>query len=91
MAVDTSSVMDPYHVAEFDSYEEYLDSMISKEDLYYLQDEELARQLIELRYRGSGDTLKREEFEQKKRELEELKHPTTKPKTASSYDKFLEF
>ena len=30
------------------------------------QDEELARQLVELGYRGSGEVLKREEFEAKK-------------------------
>jgi len=31
-----------------------------------LQDEELARQLVELGYRGSGEVLKREEFEARK-------------------------
>ena len=35
-------------------------------DLYYLEDEELARQLVELGYRGSGEVLKREEFETRK-------------------------
>ena len=38
---------------------------------YYLEDEELARQLVELGYRGSGDTLKRDEFEARKRALRE--------------------
>eukprot|EP00968_Pinguiococcus_pyrenoidosus_P023937 scaffold4101_cov267-Pinguiococcus_pyrenoidosus.AAC.8 len=28
-------------------------------DMFYLEDEDLARQLVELNYRGSGDTLKR--------------------------------
>ena len=41
------------------SYEEYLDSQITKVDLFYLEDEELARDLIELGYRGSGEILKR--------------------------------
>ena len=31
-----------------------------------IQDEELARQLVELGYRGSGEVLKREEFEARK-------------------------
>jgi len=31
---------------EFDSYEDYLDSQITETDLYYLEDEELARQLV---------------------------------------------
>ena len=34
--------------------------------IYTVQDEELARQLVELGYRGSGEVLKREEFEARK-------------------------
>ena len=57
-------------VTEYATYEDYLDAQISKKDLYYLEDEELARQLVELGYRGSGEVLKREEFEAKKRAIE---------------------
>jgi len=32
-------------------YEDYLDSHITKTDLFYLEDVELARQLVELGYR----------------------------------------
>ncbi|XP_076854726.1 cilia- and flagella-associated protein 299 [Brachyhypopomus gauderio] len=46
---------------EFHTYEELLDSRITSLDLYYLEDKELARQLVELGYRGSVP--KREEFE----------------------------
>lgn len=35
-----------------------------------LQDEELARQVVELGYRGSGEVLKREEFEARKQAAE---------------------
>ncbi|XP_065652219.1 cilia- and flagella-associated protein 299 isoform X4 [Hydra vulgaris] len=49
-------------VAKFEKYEDFLDSQITPLDLYYLEDEELARQLVELGYRGSGEVLKREEF-----------------------------
>ena len=34
--------------------------------ILYIKDEELARQLVELGYRGSGEVLKREEFEARK-------------------------
>ena len=34
------------------------------------QDQELARQLVELGYRGSGEVLKREEFEARKQAAE---------------------
>ncbi|XP_069782841.1 cilia- and flagella-associated protein 299 isoform X2 [Narcine bancroftii] len=53
-------------INEFETYESFLDSQITSLDLYYLEDEELARQLVELGYRGSGEVLKREEFEMRK-------------------------
>jgi hypothetical protein len=57
-------------VTEFNTYEDFLDSQITPLDLYYLEDEELARQLVELGYRGSGEVLKREEFEARKQAAE---------------------
>jgi hypothetical protein len=60
--------------SEFPTYEDYLDSQISEKDLKYLQDEELARQLVELGYRGSGEALKREEFDARKKEIEDMKY-----------------
>jgi len=57
-------------VTEFATYEDFLDSQITPLDLFYLEDEELARQLVELGYRGSGEVLKREEFEARKQAAE---------------------
>ena len=60
MEEDSLDVNGPLDEAlKFATYEDYLDSQISATDLYYLEDEELARQLVELGYRGSGETLKR--------------------------------
>lgn len=56
---------------QFDTYEDYLDSQVTSTDMYYLEDEDLARQLVELGYRGSGDTLTREEFEAQKKMIKE--------------------
>ncbi|KAJ3088668.1 hypothetical protein HK102_008226 [Quaeritorhiza haematococci] len=60
-------------ITEFSTYEEYLDSQITPIDLYYLEDKELARQLVELGYRGSGEPLKREEFESRKKAAENFR------------------
>lgn len=57
-------------VTDFSTYEDFLDSQITPLDLYYLEDEELARQLVELGYRGSGEVLKREEFLSRKQAAE---------------------
>eukprot|EP00040_Diaphanoeca_grandis_P008865 m.46680 g.46680 ORF g.46680 m.46680 type:complete len:233 (-) comp20305_c0_seq1:210-908(-) len=66
---DSQSQLDNI-ASEFATYEDFLNSQISPVDLYYLEDEELARQLVELGYRGSGEVVKREEFEAKKAAFE---------------------
>jgi len=74
----------------FASYEDYLDSQVSELDMFYLEDEELARQLIELGYRGTGDVLKREEFEaRKKADREKHLHKDAPPKPLASVGKDL--
>ncbi|KAK2541734.1 hypothetical protein Q9233_000640 [Columba guinea] len=47
----------------FRTYEEYLESQLTALDMYYLESEEVGRQLVELGFRGSGNVLQREEFE----------------------------
>ena len=55
---DESSSLDV--VERFDTYEDYLDSQLTATDMNYLEDEEMARQLVELGYRGLGDTIRRD-------------------------------
>ncbi|XP_055967404.1 cilia- and flagella-associated protein 299 [Sorex fumeus] len=57
-------------VTQFSTYEDFLDSQITTVDLYYLEDEGLARQLVELGYRGIGEVIKREDFEARKAAIE---------------------
>ena len=75
----------------FATYEDYLESQISSTDMFYLEDDELARQLVELGYRGNGEVLKREEFIQRKK-LERDRHlqRTSVPKVLASANKDLE-
>lgn len=47
-------------VERFDTYENYLDSQLTAADMNYLEDDEMARQLVELGYRGLGDTIRRD-------------------------------
>ena len=53
-------------VNEFPTYEDYLDNQVTPVDMYYLENEQMARQLVELGYRGEGEILRREEFESRK-------------------------
>ncbi len=76
-------------VGEYATYEDYLDSQISATDIYYLEDEDLARQLVELGYRGSGETLKRDEFMARKKAAEQarLNKLRSTPKALASASK----
>ncbi|XP_063794748.1 cilia- and flagella-associated protein 299 isoform X2 [Pseudophryne corroboree] len=77
-------------VTQYNTYEDFLDSQITALDLYYLEDEELARQLVEMGYRGSGEVLKREEFEARKAAAEAARlSQRTQQKTLSSAGKEL--
>lgn len=77
---------------EFATYEDYLDSQITSTDLYYLEDVELARHLVELGIRGNGEVIKREEFEQRKEAAEQARQArlNKKPKKLASQGKNVE-
>jgi hypothetical protein len=50
---------------QYPNYEAYLDDHISDDDMFYLEDKELARQLISVGYHGKGEILTREQFTKK--------------------------
>ncbi|XP_042533944.1 cilia- and flagella-associated protein 299 [Dipodomys merriami] len=70
MAQDDAMTAVDNIVTQFNTYEDFLDSQITTVDLYYLEDEGLARQLVELGYRGTGEIVKREDFEARKAAIE---------------------
>jgi len=75
-------------VTRFPDYEAYLSSQISDVDSAYLDGEDTARALIELGYRGPGDTLKREEWEARvKADREKHLHRDVAPKPLASVGK----
>ncbi|KAG9261706.1 hypothetical protein AMEX_G25299 [Astyanax mexicanus] len=89
MEEEGSTAMDGI-ITEFNTYEDYLNSWIGPKDLYYIEDEKLARQLVELGYRSSGEVLKREEFETRKAAAEALRLSNkTQQKTLASAGKEL--
>jgi hypothetical protein len=71
MAADDSDALDN-KLAKFATYEEYLDDRVFDRDRYFLEDEDLARQLSEYGFLPAApermdETLKREELEAQKR------------------------
>ncbi len=86
--IDDTTTLDI--VERFETYEDYLDSQLTANDMSYLEDEEMARQLVELGYRGLGDTIRREDFDARKKLL--LERSTQKhivPRKLASLDKDL--
>lgn len=79
-------------VDDYKSYEDYLDNQITATDMFYLEDVELARQLVELGIRGNGEVIKREEFEQRKEAAEAARQArlNKKPKKLASQGKNVE-
>lgn len=75
----------------FESYEDYLDSHITETEIKYLEDEELARQLVELGIQGRGEIYSKEEFERHKKENEISKKAKQEnvPKKLASAEKDL--
>ncbi|CAC9454418.1 conserved hypothetical protein [Leishmania infantum JPCM5] len=53
---------DDRNVLDFSTYEDYLDQQVTGEDLFYLEDQDAARKIVELGYKGK-DVLSRDEFE----------------------------
>ena len=67
MSSTSSSAARPIDpLAEFATYEDYLDSQLTSDDYKYIESEDIMRALVELGYRGTQDTLKRDEFQQRK-------------------------
>ena len=50
----------------YETYEEYLDDQMVPQDLFYLEDRDLARQLIEVGYHGKSEVLTHQQFTQRK-------------------------
>mmetsp|Transcript_23752 Transcript_23752/g.55355 ORF Transcript_23752/g.55355 Transcript_23752/m.55355 type:complete len:238 (+) Transcript_23752:77-790(+) len=82
----------PYEdsVERFTTYEDYLDHQITPQDRFYLEEDELARQLVEIGCR-KGEVLSREEFAARREAAEQAKKARLQnaPKVLASAQKDL--
>lgn len=63
----------------YPTYEDYLDSLVSPQDICYLKNSTVSRTLAELGYRSSGETLSRKQFEERLAAVLAYLYPTFKP------------
>lgn len=69
------------NIADCQTFEDYLDLFVTEQDLFYLEDADNARQIVELGYKPNAkDFMLREEFEMEKRA--QLEGPQTRTKSA---------
>ncbi|XP_029161596.1 cilia- and flagella-associated protein 299-like [Nylanderia fulva] len=64
---------------DFQHYEEYLDSLVSPIDIYYLRSSKIARQLAKLGYRCTGETLNEKCFYRRLQIVKNLLLPIHRP------------
>mmetsp|Transcript_4543 Transcript_4543/g.10675 ORF Transcript_4543/g.10675 Transcript_4543/m.10675 type:complete len:232 (+) Transcript_4543:38-733(+) len=75
---------------DYSTYEDYLDAQITAQDRFYLEEDELARQLVEIGCR-KGEVLSREEFAARREAAEQAKRAKLQnaPKVLASAGKDL--
>lgn len=64
---------------DLQNYEEYLDSLVSPIDIYYLRSSKTARQLAKLGYRSTGEVLNEKSFYHRLRIVKNLLFPVHRP------------
>ena len=57
-------------LTQYKEFEDYLDDQMNESDLFYLEDKELARQLIQVGFHGTGELLTRDQFNQRKEAID---------------------
>ena len=68
--VDTDDLESFEDITKIKTYADFLDKFVTKEDLIYLEDEELARDVKELYAVNKGDIRCKADFDRKKKEIE---------------------
>lgn len=69
---------------DFENYEEYLDSLVTPADICYLRSSKTARQLAELGYRCTGETLNEKSFHRRLQIVKDLLLPVHRPYVLTS-------
>lgn len=75
MSTKGTQIDDDKKLINFLSYEDYLESLITKTDYLYLKNTEICRRIAELGYRSTGDTLNKIDFEKRKNLAKNLLYP----------------
>lgn len=72
------STFTDFHLLNFSTYEEYLDSYVTSEDIRNLRSTRSTRLIAELGYNSTSEVLRKEDFEARKQYAKELLNPSRK-------------
>ncbi|XP_063709026.1 cilia- and flagella-associated protein 299-like [Culicoides brevitarsis] len=73
-----NSTFTDFHLIQFNTYDDYLDSYVTNDDLRNLRSSKYARLVAELGYNATTEMLTKDDFEQRKAFATELLNPTRK-------------
>ncbi|XP_043482352.1 cilia- and flagella-associated protein 299-like [Leptopilina heterotoma] len=79
MALLGTQIYNDRDLLKFKNYKEYLDSLVTNDDLFYLNDKKVARQIVELGYRSIQETLSKSNFQKRREIVRNLEYPIYKP------------
>ena len=79
MSLIGTQIYNDCDLLKFATYEEYLDSLVTPVDLLYLRSTNTARQVAELGYRCTGETLSKSSFYKRLEAARNLVYPVYKP------------
>lgn len=73
-----SSVQQDMFLLECPTYEDYLDTFITRHDIHFLRNIRVCRMLVELGYRSASEIYTPEQYEKRKAAVQESLWPTKK-------------
>lgn len=79
-------MFDERRLLDFDTYDDYLNSFVTRTDLCYMRSSFYGRLLAELGYRSTSETLSKRQFYVRKEAVHEVLFPSRKPHILISAD-----
>lgn len=79
-------MFDERKLLDYETYDDYLDSFVNTSDYCYIRSSYYGRQIAELGYRSTSETLTKKQFYIRKEAVREALFPTRKPHVLLSAD-----
>lgn len=79
MALLGTQIYNDRDLLKFQNYDDYLDSLVTDDDYFYLKNKKIAREIVKLGYRSKQETLSKLTFNKRQEIVHNLEYPIYKP------------